>query len=381
MSDASPPITVARPLLPDAHELLPYLEDLIQRRWVTNNGPYVNQLESELGRFLGTPEVAAVTNATVGLDLAVRAVASDGEVITTGYSFPATYHVLLNNPALRPVFVDIDDNYGLDPAAVADAITPQTRAILAVHTYGYPVDVERFEELGKHFGIPVVYDAAHTFGVTLGGRGIATYGDLSVFSFHATKVFNTLEGGAITAGMGKEALLERVRLLRNFGIVNEEEIALVGLNGKMDEVRAVFGLVTLPRVRQAIEARRKVVDRYLGYFAPSDPEVVQVRTDMYRRDGLCLNYAYFPVMVHPRGGVTRDTLYDYLKTRGILARKYFYPTITSSPIYRGLYNPERLPKTAYATSNVLCLPVHHEMTETDCNRIITAVDDVLRGRS
>ncbi len=383
-ADASIPvqidqISLTRPLLPELDALIPYLQDILERRWVTNNGVYVQRLERELQNYLGVKGLATVTNATVGLDLAVRALVGEGEVITTAYSFPATYHVLLNNPKISPVFADIDENFCLDPESVVRHITHKTRAILAVHTYGFPCKVDRLAQIAQEHGLKVIYDAAPAFGVRINGKGIASYGDLSVFSFHATKVFNTVEGGCISLGKPNPELLERIRLMRNFGIVNEHEIALYGINGKMDEVRAAFGLVTLGLVESAIEKRRQVVKRYLSYFEElKDPNLV-IREDMYSTGNIHLNYAYFPVLIHPSKGFNRNTVYNLYRREGILVRKYFYPTIVNSPIYNGLYSADSLPNTLYASNNVLCLPVHHEMTGSDCDRIIQTFDRIYRA--
>lgn len=371
-------IRLNRPLLPEIQDLLPYLKDILQNRWVTNDGKYVRTLEQKLADYLKCPGVALVTNGTVGLDLALRALLPDGgDVITTAYSFPATYHVLLNNPNITPVFVDIDDNYCLDPEAVADAVTPRTRAILAVHTYGYPCDHERLEAVARENGLLIIYDAAHAFGVIVGGRGIGTLGDVSVFSFHAAKVFNTLEGGCVTSGESTE-IIDRIRLFRNFGIRNEDEIVLCGLNGKMDEIRAVFGLLNLRLVDEAITKRKRVVTRYLSYFEALSPPDITIRVHFYLREDLVLNYSYFPILIHPSRHFHRDVVYTHMRASGIEVRKYFYPVVTESPIYEGLYHPGRLQRTAYASRNILCLPVHHEMTEEDCDRVVEVFDQLYR---
>jgi len=382
IEDPVPPraLAVTRPLLPELDTFLEYVRDIFARRWLTNNGRYVQRLESALAAYLGVSQVAAVTNATVGLDLALRALEVEGEVITTGYSFPATYHVLLQNPRLTPVFVDIDEHFCLDPAAVAEQITPRTRAILAVHTYGYPCAVAELGRLAQHHRLPLIYDAAPAFGVTLDGRGIGAYGDLAVFSFHATKVFTTLEGGCIASGDARPDLLDRLRLLRNFGIKNEEEIVLFGLNGKMDEMRAAFGLAALPLVEAAIARRRWVVEQYLAYFEALEDEQFAICWDLYRRPDLRLNYAYFPLLIHPSSSLDRDVLYAELRRCGIYARRYFYPTVANSPLYQGRFDPAGLRRTDYASRHVLCLPVHHEMAAADCAKIIAAVDRVSRAR-
>lgn len=374
-------LTLTRPLLPRLDDLVPYLADILQRRWITNNGKYVRQLEEELGTYLDVDDVVAITNATMGLDLVIRELLPEGgEVITTGYSFPATYHVLLNNPKIKPVFADIDANYGLDPHAVEECITSRTQAILAVHTYGYPCDHDKLRQIANRHGVYLIYDAAPAFGVKVSGSGVATLGDAAVFSFHATKVFNTVEGGCVTSGsQAAERFQERMRLWRNFGIRNEEEIALFGVNAKLDEIRAVFGLLNLKLVEEAFRRRKVVVDHYLSYFNALSAPDVRICTDLYARQDLTLNYAYFPILIHPTRSFDRDAVYSRMRQQGILSRKYFYPVITDSHIYRGLYDPAKLPRTTYASRNVLCLPVHHEMTETECESVIAAFESVYKG--
>jgi dTDP-4-amino-4,6-dideoxygalactose transaminase len=300
-------------------------------------------------------------------------------VITTAYSFPATYHVLLNNAQVTPVFADIDSHFCLDPDAVEARITPRTRAILAVHTYGYPCQVERLAKIAADHNLALIYDAAHAFGVTLGGRGLASYGDAAVLSFHATKVFTTLEGGCVAFRSAGSPAMERLRLLRNFGIAGEDDVRLFGLNGKMDEVRAAFGLVSLRSVPDAIAQRRRVVERYLDFFDAVDPAQASICRHVYRDPALGLNYAYLPVLVHPSRTVDRDRVYAALRAAGILARRYFYPTVTTSPLYDGLYDPQRLRRADYASRNVLCLPVHHEMAAADCDRVIDVFHRALLG--
>lgn len=373
------PLTLTRPLLPAAHEILPYLQEMIESGWVTNNGKYVQSLERKLAVFLGASEVSVVTNGTVGLDLAVKSFVPDGgEIITTAYSFPATYHVLLNNPKIKPVFVDIDDDYGLDAELIEEQITPDTRAILPVHTYGYPCNGGRIDEIAKKHGIGVIYDAAHAFGVTIDGKGISTWGDLSVFSFHATKVFNTLEGGCIASGADGQNLTDTIRMLRNFGIIDEDNVGLYGINGKMDEMRAIFGLLTLDLVEGAIQRRKRIVEGYLSYFSDLDVADVSIRHEMYMKRNIRLNYSYFPILIRPSGEFTRDVVHGHLRSKGIVVRKYFYPTITNSPLYSGLYDPDRLRRSHYASLNALCLPVHHNMTDEDFDRVISEFEWIYR---
>lgn len=371
-------LTVTSPLLPELADLVPLLSDVLERRWVTNHGHYARALEEALVRYLAVRGLALSTSGTVGLDLAVRALIPDGEVVTTGYSFPATWHGLLENPRWRPVFVDVDEGFGIDPEAVAAAITPRTRGILAVHAYGLPCRLARLEGIARRHDLRLVYDAAHAFGVTVGERGIGSFGDASVFSFHATKVFNTLEGGCVTTGSA--ATLDRLRLLRNFGFRNENEVAAFGSNGKMDEVRAVFGLLNLERVDAAIETRGALARRYRERLEELGIEEIEIGIDPARHPGVRLNHAYFPVSVRPGGRVDRDGLAAWLRDRGIHARKYFFPTVTTAPLYEGLFVPGSLPRCERASRTTLCLPLHAAMTEADCERVVDAVAGAFGAR-
>lgn len=369
-------IKLTSPLLPELKELIPHLQEIFKEAWVTNNGKYLVKLEQELSVYLESPNLAVVTNGTMALDLVLRALEIQGEVITTGYTFPATYHLLFNNPSITPVFADIDESYCLNPKSVADRITSATKAILAVHAYGYPCDVFALERLAKENGLLLIYDAAPAFGVRLGGKSIARFGDAAVFSFHATKVYTTLEGGCVVS-RAKE-ITDRVRLLRNFGIVNEEEISLYGINAKMDEVRAVIGLLNLKRVEEAIERRKRVVETYLSYFDSLAADDITLWWEAYSNPDLSLNYAYFPILIQPSRRFSRDTVYAAMRAEDIMVRKYYFPSIVDLAIYKGKCDPAALPRTQYAARNVLCLPVHHEMSQEDCRKVIDLFDKVYK---
>ncbi len=367
-SNPSQPIRITRPLLPAVDELVPLLEEILESGWVTNHGRFVQAFETALRRRLGVEHLAVVTNGTLALELALRALNLKGEVITTGFTFPATYHTLFNLSGVTPVFADIGSDYTLDPESVRAKVTPRTRAILAVHSYGYPCRVDALARIAEEHDLHLVYDAAPAFGVALDERPIGTYGDLSTFSFHAAKVFSTLEGGCVVARSSEH--LAQVALMRNFGIANEESVSLAGLNAKMDEVRAAIGLVTIKRVEEVVAARKRIVERYLEAFHRETDGDVAIRYELYQHPDISLNYAYFPVLVRPGGHVTRDTLFTALRSAGIEARKYYYPSVVHVPMYRGYIVPEELTMTRYAAENVLCLPVHHEMSDADCDRVI-----------
>lgn len=369
-------IKITSPLLPHVDEIIPYLRDIFASGWVTNNGRFVRTLEAELGRRLGTDHLAVVTNGTVAIELAVRSLGIEGEIITTGFTFPATYQTLLNIPGVRPVFADIREDYTLDPDAVRHSITERTRAILAVHAFGYPCRVAELEAIAREHGLALIYDAAPSLGVTVRGKSIAAYGDVGAFSFHATKVFSTLEGGCVVARSAER--IDVIKRMRNFGFKSEDEVEQTGVNGKMDEVRAAIGLAALGRLDAAIQARKRVVTRYLDAFREIPPDDLVVRREIYQDPEVRLNYAYFPILIPGRKGFNRDVLHASLRAAGIEARKYYYPAVTDIPRYARFIDPAQLPMTRYASARILCLPVHHEMTAGACDRVIGAVLNACR---
>ncbi len=361
-------IPVTRPQMPPLDEFIPYLRKIWDNQWLTNNGPYHQQLEAELASFLGVKHVSLFANGTIALVTALQALGIKGEVITTPYSFVATTHALSWNN-LKPVFADIDPTtFNLDPDKAEAAITSRTSAILPVHCYGRPCDVERFEKIGKKYKIKIIYDAAHAFGVSHKGKSLVRFGDLSVLSFHATKVFNTFEGGAIVSPDAKtKAYIDR---LKNFGYVDEVTVTNVGINGKMNEVQAAFGLLQLQHFvkavhqRKQIDARyRKIISRIEGITCP--PPVGEAS----------YNYAYFPILVGNNYRLSREKLYQSLRQQGIFARRYFYPLISSFPMYRGLSSasPKNIPVAANLSERVLCLPIYPDLTEEEQNRVINTI--------
>ena len=362
-------ITVTSPLMPDLEELNQYLQDIWQRKWITNNGHYHKELEKALCEYLDVPYVSLFTNGTLPLITALQALRITGEVITTPYSFVATTHSLWWN-GIKPVFVDIDPSTGnLDPDKIEAAITPRTTAIMPVHVYGKPCDTERIQEIADKYGLKVIYDAAHAFGVKVNGTSILNAGDMSTLSFHATKVYNTIEGGALV--MHDEQTKKRIDYLKNFGFAGETEVVAPGINSKMDEMRAAYGLLNLKQVDEAIEARHQVALKYRE--ALRNVEGISFFDDM---PGVKHNYSYFPIFVDAeKYGMTRDELYFKMKEQNVLGRRYFYPLISTFSTYRGLDSakPENLPNAHKMADEVICLPMHHALSDEDVNRIINLV--------
>lgn len=359
-------ITVTSPLLPPLEEFMPYLQDIWDRKWLTNNGHYHKELEKALCEYLKVPYISLFTNGTLPLICALQALRITGEVITTPYSFVATTHSLWWN-GIKPVFVDIDLATGnLDPDKIEAAITPRTTAIMPVHVYGKPCDIKRIQDIADKYGLKVIYDAAHAFGVEINGESILNAGDMSTLSFHATKVYNTIEGGALV--MHDEATKKRVDFLKNFGFAGETTVVAPGINGKMDEVRSAYGLLSLKHVDAAIEVRHQVAIRYRE--ALRNVPGITFFDDM---PGVKHNYSYFPIFIDAeKYGMTRDELYFKMKEHGVLGRRYFYPLISEFSTYRGLEsaNPENLVNAHWMADSVICLPMHHELEEDNIIRIL-----------
>lgn len=362
-------ITVTSPLLPNLDDFNKMLKDIWQSKWVTNNGTFHKQLEKELAQYLDVPYVSLFTNGTLPLLTALQALRITGEVITTPYSFVATTHCIWWN-GCRPVFVDIDPATGnIDPDKIEAAITPKTTAIMPVHVYGKPCDTKRIQAIADKYGLKVIYDAAHAFGVKVDGESVLKAGDMSTLSFHATKVYNTLEGGALI--MHDEATKKRIDYLKNFGFAGETEVVAPGINSKVDEVRAAYGILNLRQVDAAIEARHQVAIQYRDAL-----RTVQGITFMDDMPGVKHNYSYFPIFVDAeKYGMTRDELYEKMKSVGVLGRRYFYPLISEFSTYRGLPSaaPENLPNAHRMADSVICLPMHHELSEDDICRTVECI--------
>jgi len=361
-------IPVTQPFLPPLDELHAYLEKIWQDKCLTNNGPFLQQLEGELAEYLGVPHVSLLANGTIALVVAMQALGIKGEVITTPFSFVATAHSLLWN-GIKPVFVDIDPvTLNLDPNKVEAAITPQTTAILPVHVYGRPADVDRLQGIADAHGLKLVYDAAHAFAVRHRGASLLGHGDMSVLSFHATKVFNTFEGGAIVCR--DEETKRRIYFLKNFGIADEVTVVAPGINGKMNEFQAALGLLQLKYIDRCI-AKRREIDKVYREELVGIPGI-QFLSILPETES---NYAYFPILVGPDYALTRDGLYQKLRERDIHARRYFYPLISDFPMYRGLSSavPENLPIAKRIADQVLCLPIYPDLTRDDQERVISAL--------
>jgi dTDP-4-amino-4,6-dideoxygalactose transaminase len=364
------PIYVTRPFLPPLEEFVPYLQKIWDKKILTNGGPFHQQLESALCDYLGIKHIALFTNGTLALVTALQAMRVTGEVITTPYSFVATSHSLLWN-GIKPVFVDIDPNtFNLDPAKIEAAITPQTTAIMPVHCYGHPCDVDAIQKIADNYNLKVIYDAAHAFGVQCHCGSVLNHGDLSVLSFHATKVFNTFEGGAIVCPDANTK--QRVDHLKNFGFVDEETVIAPGINGKMSEVNAALGLLQLKGIDQALAERRALDSQYRSALQG----VVGIDC-MTVAEHVVANFAYFPIFVRSNYSLSRDALFEKLRRNGVYARRYFYPLITSFPMYRGLPSaaPAGLPVATRTANEVICLPIYPGLTAEQLQRVA----DLIRG--
>jgi dTDP-4-amino-4,6-dideoxygalactose transaminase len=360
------PIFVTRPHLPPLEEFIPYLEKIWDTRILTNCGPFHQQLESSLCEYLGVEHIALFTNGTIALVTALQALRITGEVITTPYSFVATSHSLLWN-GIKPVFVDIDPNsLNLDPAKIEVAITPQTTAIMPVHCYGHPCDVKAIQKIADNYNLRVIYDAAHAFGVQDTQGSILRYGDMSVLSFHATKVFTTFEGGAIVCPDVKTK--QRVDHLRNFGIVDESTVVAPGINGKMSEFNAALGLLQLKYIDHAFARRKKIDAAYRERLR--GVKGVRCLNDAGQK---LANHAYFPILIEASYPLSRDGLYEKLKDSHIHPRRYFYPLISDFPMYRGLLSAHRenLPVATASAQQILCLPIYPDLE-------MSVVDEIAR---
>ena len=362
-------ITVTSPLLPNLDEFHSLLKEIWNSKWITNNGSFHKRLESELASYLKVPFVSLFTNGTLPLITALQALRITGEVITTPYSFVATTHALWWN-GIKPVFVDIDLQTGnIDPDKIESAITPKTTAIMPVHVYGKPCDTKKIQEIANKYGLRVIYDAAHAFGVEVNGESVLNAGDMSTLSFHATKVYNTIEGGALV--MHDEETKKRIDYLKNFGFAGETEVVAPGINSKMDEMRAAYGLLNLRQVDAAIESRHQVAIKYREGLR--DVDGISFMEDM---PGVKHNYSYFPIFVDAeKYGMTRDELYFKMKDAKVLGRRYFYPLISEFATYCGLPSSSRenLPNAHKMADSVICLPMHHELGDEEIKRILELI--------
>jgi dTDP-4-amino-4,6-dideoxygalactose transaminase len=362
------PVYVTQPSLPPLEEFIPYLEQIWANKQLTNNGPFHQKLEKALCDYLGVEHLALFTNGTIALVTALQALRITGEVITTPYSFVATSHSLVWNN-IKPVFVDIDPRTcNLDPDRIEAAITPQTTAILPVHCYGNPCDVARIQKIADTYGLKVIYDAAHAFGVRYKGESLLRHGDLSVLSFHATKVFNTFEGGAIVCPDAKTK--QRIDYLKNFGFADEVTVVAPGINGKMNEVQAAFGLLQLQHIDVALQRRLEIEARY--HAALADVPGISLLPPPPDTQG---NASYFPILVGAGYPLSRDDLYQKMKAAGIHGRRYFYPLISDMPMYRGLTSaqPENLKHAHQIADRVICLPIYPSLLDEQVDAVAALI--------
>ena len=363
------PIYVTSPLLPSLEDFTFLLKEIWESKMLTNNGNFHQKLEEELAKYLKVPYLSLFTNGTLALITALQAMRITGEVITTPFSFVATTHSLWWN-GIKPVFVDIEpETCNLDPSKIEAAITPRTTAIMPVHVYGKPCKTKEIQEIANKYGLKVIYDAAHAFGVEINGESILNFGDMATLSFHATKVYNTLEGGALV--VHDEQTKKRIDYLKNFGFASETEVVAPGINSKVDEVRAAYGLLNLKQVDHAINSRRKVAIRYRD-------ELQGVKGITFFNDipGVRHNYSYFPIFINAEEyGMTRDELYFKMKEYNVFGRRYFYPLISTFSTYRGLdsANPDNLPVATQMSNNVICLPMHHALSENEVEYILQII--------
>jgi dTDP-4-amino-4,6-dideoxygalactose transaminase len=366
------PIYVTRPALPSLDEFIPYLRKIWDSKVLTNGGPFHQEFEQSLSDYLGVKYIALFTNATIGLVTALQALRVSGEVITTPYSFVATAHSLLWN-GIKPVFVDIDPvTLNMDPTKIEAAMTPHTTAIMPVHCYGHPCDVDRIEAIASTYDLKVIYDAAHAFGVRCHCGSVLTHGDMSVLSFHATKVFTTFEGGAIVCSDAK--MRQRINYLKNFGFADEVTVVAPGINGKMSEFNAALGLLQLNGVDQAFAQRKAIDERYRDGLR----DVVGIRC-VRPGSEMVSNYAYFPILIEPEYPISRDALYQKFRDNDIWVRRYFYPLISDFPMYRGLPSAAHanLPVARRVAQQVLCLPIYPGLGLDQVDRIL----DFLRAKA
>jgi len=359
------PIYVTRPSLPELEDFIPSLREIWDSKILTNGGPFHEKFEQQLCEYLGVKQIALFANATIGLVTALQALRITGEVITTPYSFVATAHSLLWN-GIKPVFVDIDPHtLNLDPSKIEAAITPQTTAIMPVHVYGHPCDVDAIQAIADTYGLKVIYDAAHAFGVQCHCGSVLQHGDLAVLSFHATKVFTTFEGGAIVCPDEKSR--QRINYLKNFGFADEVTVVAPGINGKMSEFNAALGLLQLKNIDGALAERKVIDERYRAGLA----DVAGIRC-LQSAGEMRSNYAYFPILVQPDYPLARDALYQKMRDQGIYVRRYFYPLISDFPMYRGLPSAahSNLPVAKKMAAQILCLPIYPGLPHDQVDRVL-----------
>ena len=369
MAVDSKPTYVTQPSLPPLDEFVESLKEIWDSKWLTNNGKFHQQLEKEMAEYLGVKYVSLFSNGTLALMTALQVLRITGEVITTPYTFVATTHSL-NWNGIKPVFVDVDPVYGnLDPLKIEAAITPKTTAIMPVHVYGNPAEVERIQEIADTYGLKMIYDAAHAFSINYKGQSILNFGDLSILSFHATKVYNTIEGGAIICQ--DEKTKKRIDFLKNFGFAGETTVIAPGINAKMNELQAAFGLLQLKYLKGNIQKSRELAEMYDQGLE----NIIGIRT-LKQHPEADHNFSYYPIFVDEKEyGKSRDELYEYLKANNIFGRRYFYPLVSEFPMYKGLDSakPANLPNASKLAEQVICLPIYPELDYPTASDIVLKI--------
>lgn len=365
-------IQVTKPFLPPYNEYIEKIKTIWDTNWLTNNGPLHRELEEKIAKYLKAPNSTLFTNGHLALDIAIKALVLTGEVITTPFTFASTTHAIVAN-GLTPVFCDVKmDDFTIDTDKIEELITDKTSAIIPVHVFGYPCNVEAIENIAKKYNLKTIYDAAHVFGVEIDGVGIGNFGDISMFSLHATKVYNSIEGGVLT--YRDKELTSRLNMYKNFGIVGQEEVEVVGLNAKMSEFQGAMGLVNLKYINGEIAKRKKVAEGYRDRLRK-----VKGISFMEDKENINHNYAYFPIIVHEKiTGIHRDELYIKLKEYNIFTRKYFYPLTTDFPCYKGKYKDSDLINARYLSERVLTLPIYGDLKEEDVDRIVSAIKEIVQ---
>lgn len=365
------PIYITRPMLADLNEVGNELEEIWENQWLTNGGPKHQKLEEELKHYLGVPSLSLFNNGTIALIVAIQSLRLSGEVITTPFTFPATVHVLPWNN-IEPIFCDIDpETLTIDAEKIEKMISPKTTGILGVHVYGMPCNVNNIQEIANKYGLKVIYDAAHAFGAEIEGVPIGTFGDISMFSFHATKLFHTIEGGALT--FNDPYLKPRIDLLKNFGIKNEEEVILPGINGKLNEIQAAIGLQNLKLVNAEREKRQRIIDTYKKLLnGIQGLRVFEIPQNVRN------SFQYFMVRITKDFGMNRDQLHEELKKYNVITRKYFYPLCSDYNCYRHIptANPQNLPVASKVVKEVLCLPLYGGLALEDVEKICQLIKEI-----
>lgn len=364
------PIFVTRSMMPTKEEYFAEVSDIWDSCWLTNMGTHHRKLETQLQKYLDIDSIALLSSGHMSLEAAIQAFDLKGEVITTPFTFVSTIHALVRN-GIKPVFCDIRrDDYTLDVEKAEKLITPETVAIMPVHVYGNVCDIEGFDRLAEKYNIKIIYDAAHTFGETYKGKSVVSYGDAATLSFHATKVFHTIEGGAVCSA--DSSIVERINKMKNFGIVDEEMICEVGFNAKMNEFQAAMGTCNLRHIEEEIQGRKRIYQEYIDCLQ----DCKEISCNYYKKD-VAPNYAYFPILVE--GDLeNRDKVLEALKKQNIYARKYFYPLISNLLCYKGMYGNELLPVAEEVSRKVLTLPIYSSLKLEDVHKICSVIQQILK---